>query len=226
MASKNFFIDLFGQSPFDPLQKHIAIAHECALELLPFFKAVYAQDWTLAATIQQKISQLENDADDIQNEIQLQLPKSLFLPVPRSDLISLLIAQDKIANRAEDIAGLMLGREMTIPEPLKEPVLTYLKTSLAASNQAVTAINELDELVETAFSGREVQLVKKIITKLDDIEHQTDQIQIDIRAALFKIETQLPPIEVIFLYKIIEGIGDLADRAQKVGSQLQLLLAR
>ncbi|HBP75141.1 MAG TPA: phosphate transport regulator, partial [Alcanivorax sp.] len=37
---------------------------------------------------------------------------------------------------------------------------------------------------------------------------------------------ELPPVDVIFLYKIIEWIGDLADRAQKVGGRLQLLLAR
>jgi uncharacterized protein Yka (UPF0111/DUF47 family) len=30
----------------------------------------------------------------------------------------------------------------------------------------------------------------------------------------------------MFLYKIIDWIGDLADRAQQVGSRLELLLAR
>jgi hypothetical protein len=30
----------------------------------------------------------------------------------------------------------------------------------------------------------------------------------------------------MFLYKVINWIGDLADRAQQVGARLQLLLAR
>ncbi len=226
MATKNFFANIFGRSPFEPLQEHIATAHQCAAELLPFFQAVYKEDWEAALEVQSKIARLENDADDLQKSIRLQLPKSLFLPVPRTDLISLLTSQDKIANRAEDIAGLMLGRKMTIPEPLKEPVFNYLKTSVAASNQAVVAINELDELVETAFGGREVRLVQKMITKLNEIEHETDQIQVNIRSTLFSLEKELPPIDVMFLYKIIDGIGDLADRAQQVGGRLQLLLAR
>ncbi len=226
MATGKFFADLFGRSPVEPLQRHIATSHQCAAELIPFFQAVFHDDWGQAAEIQSKIAQLENEADEIQKTIRLHLPKSLFLPVPRSDLVALLVKQDQIANRAKDIAGLMLGRQMSIPEQLHEPVFEYLKRSLSASEQAVTAINELDELVETAFGGREIKLVEKMITELNELEHQTDKIEITIRAKLFAIEKELPPIDVMFLYKIIEWIGDLADCAQKVGSRLQLLIAR
>ena len=40
------------------------------------------------------------------------------------------------------------------------------------------------------------------------------------------LEVELPPVDVIFLYQIIDWVGDLADRAQRVGSRLQLLVAR
>ena len=226
MATGKFFADLFGRSPVEPLQRHIATAHQCAVELTTFFQAVFHDDWEQAARAQAKIAELENEADEIQKSISLHLPKSLFLPVPRSDLVALLAKQDQIANRAKDIAGLMLGRKMSIPAQLHEPVFEYLKRSLAASEQAVSAINELDELVETAFGGREIRLVEKMITELNEIEHETDKIEVTIRANLFSIEKNLPPVDVMFLYKIIEWIGDLADCAQKVGSRLQLLIAR
>lgn len=225
MAGK-FFTGLFGRSPFEPVQKHIATAHACASELRAFFQAVFNDDWIKAASIQARITELENKADDIQKSIRLHLPKSLFLPVSRSDLLALLTPQDKIADRAKDIAGLMLGRKMSIPAQLQEPIFEYLKRSIAASQQAVTAINELDELIETGFGGREIKLVEKMIIELNKIENETDKIEIQIRANLFAIEKDLPPVEVMFLYKIIEWIGDIADRAQQVGGRLQLLLAR
>ena len=115
---------------------------------------------------------------------------------------------------------------MSIPAQLQEPIFEYLKRSIAASQQAVTAINELDELIETGFGGREIKLVEKMIIELNKIENETDKIEIQIRANLFAIEKDLPPVEVMFLYKIIEWIGDIADRAQQVGGRLQLLLAR
>lgn len=226
MATGKFFADLFGRSPVEPLQRHIAISHQCAAELIPFFQAVFHDDWEQAAQVQARIAELENEADEIEKSIRLHLPKSLFLPVPRSDLVALLAKQDQIADRAKDIAGLMLGRQMAIPEQLQEPVFEYLKRSLAASEQAVTAINELDELVETAFGGREINLIEKMITELNEIEHETDKIEVTIRANLFSIEKDLPPVEVMFLYRIIDWVGDLADCAQKVGGRLQLLIAR
>lgn len=226
MGTSKFFTELFGRSPVEPIQKHIGICHDCATQLQPFLKAVYADDWDQASKIQSDIVKLENEADDLEMSIRLHLPKSLFMPVPRTDLLDLLGAQDKIANRAKDIAGIMLGRQMMIPKPLQKPVIDYLKRSLAASQQAVKVIDELDDLVETGFGGREIKLIEKMITKLNSIESETDQIEIKIRGELFEIEKDLAPIDVMFLYKVIEWIGDLADLAQHVGQRLQLLLAR
>jgi len=62
--------------------------------------------------------------------------------------------------------------------------------------------------------------------KLDVIEQNTDAIQVKLRSELFKLEDELHPVNVIFLYKVIENTGTIADRAQRVGSRLQLMLAR
>jgi len=65
-----------------------------------------------------------------------------------------------------------------------------------------------------------------MIRELHTLEHQADDQQITIRRQLFKLESQLPPVDVIFLYKIIEWVGELSDRAERVGSRLQILTAR
>ncbi|WP_461535748.1 TIGR00153 family protein [Spongorhabdus nitratireducens] len=222
----NLLSSVFGRSPIGPIQKHIAKAHECATELLPFFQAVYEEDWELAANLQHTISRLEEEADVIKKNVRLSLPKSLFLPVPRADLLEIVTVQDKVANRAKDIAGLVLGREMKFPEPIREAFLLYLQRSIETSMQALRAMNELDELLETGFRGREVDLVEHMIEELDNIESDTDDLQVQVRKILFAIEQDLPPVDVIFLYKIIDWVGDLADRASRVGSYLQLTLAR
>ncbi len=222
----NPFISLFGRSPIRPMQQHIAKAHECAANLLPFFQAVIAGDWVLAERVQQDMSRLEHEADKLKKSVRQHLPKSLFLPVPRSDLLELLSVQDKIANRAKDIAGLMLGRQMGIPQGLQPLMLTYVQRSVDASAQALKAMNELDDLLEAGFGGREAILVEGMIEVLDDIENDTDRLQVEVRRLLFSQEKELPPIDVMFLYKIIDWVGDVADRAQRVGNRLEQLLAR
>jgi predicted phosphate transport protein (TIGR00153 family) len=119
----------------------------------------------------------------------------------------------------------MLGRKMVIPEKLAELMTEYVTVSVATSAQALKAIEEMDELLETGFRGREVKVVEELITELDRLEHNNDKLQVKVRARLFKLEKDLPPVDVMFLYKIIDWIGELSDRAQKVGSSLQRLMA-
>ena len=217
---------LFGSSPVRPLQTHMASVQECIVELIPFYEAVLQEDWSEAKKQQAKISKLEQKADDLKRQLRLQLPKSLFMPVSRRDLLEVLRMQDKIANKAKDIAGLIVGRKMSFPENIGPQVLEFIKRCIDASKQAQTAINELDELVETGFGGSEVKLVQDMIRQLDEIESDTDRIQVEIRGKLFKKEKKLPPVDVMFMYKVLDWIGDLGDLSQRVGSRLELMLAR
>lgn len=226
MVTNNPILQMFARSPFKPMQEHIEKAQACASELIPFFEAVIADDWNEAAKVQQRIAMLEGEADAMKKDVRQNLPNSIFLPVPRNDLLELLRMQDKIANRAKDIAGLMLGRQMQVPAPLQEQMREFVRAALSTSEQALNALNELDELVATGFRGHEVDVVEKMIGELDDLEHRTDELERNIRADLFRIEKELYAIDAMFLYQIINWIGDLADRAQQVGSRLQLLVAR
>jgi predicted phosphate transport protein (TIGR00153 family) len=226
MAMSNPFTSLFGRSPIKPMQDHMTVACATADELVPFFKAVVTGNWDEAQAIQQRIAERENEADALKKNLRLHLPKSLFLPVPRTDLLELLSMQDAIPNCARDIAGIMLGRKMSVPASIQPQMLEFVQSAVDAANQALKAINELDELLETGFSGRELKVVENLIVELDKREHRADELEVEIRAALFAIESELPPVDVMFLYRVIEWIGELSNRAQRVGSRLQLLLAR
>lgn len=221
----NSILNMFGRSPIRPLQKHMEEACGCAELLLPFFEAVFSQDWSGATEQQQQIQALEHKADKLKQDLRLHLPKSLFLPVSRGDIISLLRRQDDIANRSKDIAGLIVGRKLVIPQPLQKQMLDYVKKVIAACDKANQAISELDELLETGFKGKEVTIVNDMVQHLGDIEYETDQIQIQLRQALHQLEPELNPIDVMFLYRVIELIGSVADHAEKVGEGLHILLA-
>jgi len=101
-----------------------------------------------------------------------------------------------------------------------------VKRCIDASKQAYIAISELDELIETGFGRVERKRVGRLLIKLDVIEQNTDDLQIELRDELFKLENELKPVDIMFLYKVIENTGAIADRAQRVGSRLQLMLAR
>ena len=222
----NAFLGVFAKSPIKPIEDHIKKVHKASAMLIPFFEHVFEKQWQEAEELRLKIRSLEREADELKREIRLNLPRGLFLPVERTDLLELITHQDKIANKAKDIAGRVVGREMTIPETIQTDFLQYLSRCVDATKQASKAINELDELLETGFRGREVTLVEKMLVELDAIEQDTDDMQIKLRQELRRIEDTMNPVDVMFLYKIIEWVGDLADIAERVGARLEVLLAR
>jgi len=223
---KNPVSDLFGKSPIKPLQEHMSVVTECTTRLEMFLAASSENNWQEAENVYQQIRILENQADDMKRVFRRNMPNSLFLPVPRTDLLELITIQDKVANMARDIAGIMLGRKMQVPPLLQDDFATFLHSSVYVAEQAQRAINELDELLESGFRGKQIGIVSKLIEQLDSREGAADENERNIRRKLLSLENELPPVEVMFLYKIIEKIGDLANSAQRVGSRLQLLLAR
>jgi len=222
----NPILDLFAESPMKPMQTHMQKVEECVGILPSFFDAVFAENWDEMMELQKKTRAMENEADELKKALRLNLPKGLFMPVSRIDLLNLLASQDKIANKAKDIAGLITGRRMQFPESVQADMKAYIVRSIDAAKQAGKAIRQLDELLESGFKGREVTIAAEMITELDQIENDVDVLQIKMRRQLFELEESLPAVNVIFFYKVIEWVGDLADLSQQVGSRLELLLAR
>ena len=221
----NVLANIFGSSPVIPLERHVNIAYRCTRELNGFFDAVVKENWKKATKVRATISSLEHEADDVKKEIRLHLPKSLFMPVPRQDLLELLLVQDKMANRTKDVSGIVLGRKMKIPAAIADDFLEFVARNVDAAKQARKSVRELDDLFTTGFRGAEVSLVQSMIEELDQIETDTDDRQADLRASLYKIEDQFPPVDVIFLYRVIELTGEIADMAERVGRRLELLLS-
>lgn len=220
------FLNMFGPSPIRPLEEHMGKVYACVKELQPFFDAVFSKNWEQVEKLHKAIVHLENEADNMKRDLRLHLPNNLFMPFSRSDLLELLEIQDGLANKVKDIAGMVLGRRMAFPDEMVRHYLEFLKGNIDASAQANTAIHELDELLETGFSGNEMKIVESMVTKLSAMEHRMDDLGNQLRHLLFELEKSLPPVDVMFLYKIIEWTGDLADDAREIGDHLQILLAK
>lgn len=226
MATTNPLTHLFGQNPFKSLQEHMRLVIACADDVPLLFDALVAEDRAQVEAIKDRIFAREAEADQVKNQLREHLPRGLFLPVNRRDLLEILDMQDSIADVAQDIAGLLYERSMTVPEPLAGPLQPFVRKCVDVCHQAARIIEQLDELLEMGFRGREVTHVEALITELNESEDVTDTMGIELGRTLFAHEDDLPPVSVMFWYRLIEWIGDLADYAEKVGNRLRLLIAR
>ena len=68
--------------------------------------------------------------------------------------------------------------------------------------------------------------MERMIRELDAIEDDADTIKGELLSGVFALEAELPPVDVMFLYRAIDWISDLGDIAHRVGGLLQRLIAR
>lgn len=221
---KPSILKIFAKSPIKPMQQHMGLVGQCVEYLLPFFREALSNNWFNAKIEYENIIFLENHADNLKKEIRLHIPIRLLLPIDRGDFIDLLKSQDQIVNTVKRLVNLIYYREMQFPENIAKNILNFVQLAVDSTKLAKNAIDELDQLVETGFTGKEAELVEGIIVDLENLEKNSDNIQNNLRKELFILENSLKPIDVIFLYKVIDYIADLADKSQHVGHKLELLL--
>ena len=226
MTKKGNISGLFGKSPISPLQQHMKQVHSCIKEFGVFANAAHSEDWEKAKLAKLSIGKKEQKADVLKKKLRMNLPSTFMMPFSRRDLLDVLLIQDSIANITKDLAGLMMSRKMVFPKEFADDFLELAKLCIKTSAAALVAINELDELLETAFSSRERKIVDKMIKQVNDLEHDTDVAQEKIRNKLFLVESSLPPVDVMFYYRAIEWLGETADAAQKVGSRFEVMLTK
>jgi uncharacterized protein len=215
-----------GHAPFREIQAHMKIVAECAGYTPALMQALIAGEKTEAKDIAKQIFALEDEADTLKHACRLHLPKRLLLPVDRRDLLDILQFQDTIADRAEDIAGIFLQRDMPMPEPMNELLLALVHKCVEVVEMTSAVIALFDELLAVGFRGRLAKKVEGMVEEINAAEHQADRLERELSRVLFSIESTLDVTSVILWYRVIEWIGDLADYAEKVGNNFRLIIAR
>ncbi len=226
IMSNRHLSGLLRGSPFKPIQEHMRVVFSCVCLIPPLFDAVYREDSSMVSDLAGQISELETAADKLKSTFRLNLPRSLFLPVDRKDLLSLIGDQDKIADTAEDIGKTFLFREMMVPEGIKALLDELLEGTMEISAAAKDMIEQLDELLEVGFAGRELDKVSGMIAGVRRSEHNIDEIINRIKKKLFSIEKDLDPVSVIFWYQIIDMLGIISDQAENLADRLLLFLSK
>ena len=218
--------ELFGKSPFRPLAEHTERVREAVVLIQPLFEAFVAGDWEKTEEIYRTISKLEHKADVIKNDIRDHLPKSLFMPVDRGDVLLFLKQQDRIADVAEDLGVLLTMRPTPTPEAIREGVMELVAAVLRAAELWFETARELPVLQEVSFSGPEVDRMMERIKQISDLEWEADKLQAEISKEIFRHEEELGAVSVMFWANILRVLGAVANYAESTADHLRLMLAK
>jgi hypothetical protein len=225
MGTTNPLAKLLGSSPFKPLQAQMRLVDECVSEIPALFTALAVGDENGVAEQAKKIAAKEQEANQLKHDLRTHLPKSLFMPVDRGDLLSMLEMQDSIANTSKHIAGLLTERSMPVPEGMGDNLDDFVQACVQTCNHSRKIVEELDELIEAGFRGREADQVNVMVARLNQLEAETDSKGYALKQQLFGMEDSLSAVSVMMWYQIINWLGELADEAENVGERISLMVA-
>jgi hypothetical protein len=147
------------------------------------------------------------------------------MPVPRTDLLALLFEQDCMANRTRDVSALVAGRRMQVPVKIAEKLAGFVGHCVATARQARKCVHELDRMFVAGPDGALHCHIASMIDEIEQMEAETDGLQVELRDALHAVESEIEPLNVASLYRVIELTGEIADAANRVGHRLQVVLS-
>lgn len=218
-------LNLFGKSPFKPIQEHMKKIKECVDLMLPLIEAFLQNNSEEIDRVSKQIYLKEHEADEIKNSIRDNLHSSLFLPVDRRDLLEVLSSQDAIADTVEDLAVLVNLREIKLSGDYSESIMELAKKVVETFEKSFHIVDHLDELVKASFSGSEAKKVLELINELGFMEWKVDKFQMKVVKKLYNLP-DIKYIDFILMDKIIQKISDVSNASEKMGNRLRLLLSR
>jgi uncharacterized protein len=217
-------LSLFGRSPFTPLQAHMEKVSRCVHLLPDLFAALENGDTAELEKIAEEISKLEQEADLMKNDIRNHLPKSLYLPMDRGNLLEILSIQDSIADHAEDVAVLLTLVPLELSDSFRPEFNLVLQSNIASFDIVREIIREMNELLESSFGGNEAEKVKEMVDREGIKEHEVDLLQRKLLKKFFSSDQKLSQSAFHLWQKIFEAVGAISNLSEKLANRIRMTL--
>jgi predicted phosphate transport protein (TIGR00153 family) len=218
------FLKMFMTSPFEGLQEHAEKVIECAWAFQQAMECYFAAKCQTFEEFRQEVNHIESQADAIKRRIRGHIPKRTMMPISNFLVFRYLKEQDEVLDAMEDSLDWISYRaELRIPEELEKDFALLV-------DAVIDPIEELNRLVIEArlyfkkFSEKQRVVVKKIIHKLRQQEHEADNYENIIKKKVFHLESDA--VTVFHLVTLAEIIGAIADHAQNAGDMMRAMLSK
>lgn len=216
---------LLGTSPIKPIQQHMQLAQDSVQGLCELLAACADGNWTRAGEIHRIIEGTVSEANTLRREIRVHMPRSLWLAMPRNDLLTLVDTQQHIADGVQDIASPLALRSMAFPSAIQKNIDSVCSLLADCAGQALTAIRELDEMLTQGFGKQERALVSKMLRNLEKRVSRCEKQQRQLFKQISRCEGDVSDLDAMFFYRINDALSALTRNCADVGEQLDLLLA-
>jgi hypothetical protein len=165
----------------------------------------------LVKTVRQK----ESEADSIRRNAETTMYSGAFLAQSRGDMLGLIEAVDKVANKAETVVDVIYLQSLKIPDSLRDKYVKEYECSVEAFKALAVAVQNLFEDIDKA---------KNAVLEVERWENTGDGIERALIKEVFSLNIELA--RRIQLRELALQIGDIADRAEDASDRIEIVILK
>lgn len=160
---------------------------------------------------QDRISELEHEADEITHDIVRSLNRVFVTPFDREDIYALASGMDDVIDFIKEVSDKHALYDITTPSPPAIELGTLLQHSADELKAAIGKLESLKNLEEHWI-------------EVNRIENQGDQVSRQAISELFRSGTD--PIQVMKLKDVYDGLEDALDRCEDVANVIENIVIK
>lgn len=195
------------------VREHLNRISETLASLSNLLEAYLSQQFDRISELAEEVRRLEHEADVVRRQVENIMYGGAFLPNFRGDLLGIIEAADKVANKAEYVADVLEIEKPYIPLSLHTDIRRLLDMSVETYNALKMSINYLFE---------DLDQVVDYVKKTEEREHDVDGIERGLLRQIFAI-SDISQGQKMHLKDLVRNIADIADRAEDCSDRVQIV---
>ena len=200
------------------ITEQIKDVEKCLVSFEGFMRAVTTPE-TVPATLRsllEGVKAAENAADVSLRAMIDSLSGGAYLPSTREDLIAIATSCDKIANKCETVAKMIVLHKFICPEEYAEKFMEIL-------NVTKQQFELLEESVSMLFSKMNaLQSDPAILDRIRALESMVDAIEDALNDSIY--ESDMALAEKMQISGVVEQFADISDIIEDIADKIQIML--
>lgn len=207
-----------GKAAEAMISEQLKDVKECLVSFESFIRAACTPDVNFETldALAVSVGLKESTADDSLRSMIDALGEGIYLPSTREDLIDVATMCDKIANKCEAAANMIVFRQFTIPTEYDEDMVKIMATTHKQFDLLEGAIKTLFTKVDDLVKDH------KVLDEIRALESEVDAIEQGLYRKIFKLDIGLA--ERTQLASFLELVSDPSDIIENIADKIQIML--
>jgi predicted phosphate transport protein (TIGR00153 family) len=213
-------------SPYAMLMAHFDRVLEAVDKLKEMMELYLDGEFTKASELSIEVSKLEHEADEVKQHMRHSLPRMIFMPVSRQDMLDLLTSNERIADTAQDVAQILDLRQTKVPETLHPVIKNYLGNVVDSVHALKDMMVHLGTLFESSFAKNEAREIIELGQHVHEHEYKADVTNKQAAKAVYALEGQETPMALFHMLRFLNQLDSVADNAENSALRMVVIVAK